>query len=79
MNVLDTQAKLHKAQDALRRQLERTEEAQREVDRLTECHRTQIARSMLSKNEEERVMARGISHFYEVPTPETLALQEEGE
>lgn len=79
MSVLDSQANLTKAKDKLQKALERTEEAQREVDRLTELHRAQILKSMLSKNEEERVMARGISHFWEVPIPETLALQEEGE
>jgi len=69
-SVLYTQAQLSKAQDKLRRALERTEEAKREVDRLRELHRAQIARSMLSSDEEERIMARGVSHFWSVPIPE---------
>lgn len=66
-SVLDSQARLHKAEKQLRSIMEGVRKLEAKIAELKDAHRAQIARSLLSKDEEERRMAANIAAWWEVP------------
>lgn len=67
--LLESQARLHKAEKQLRSVMEGVRKLEAKIAELKEAHRAQIALSLTAKDPEERQMAASISTWWEVPVP----------
>lgn len=68
-SVLDTQRRLLALEDTRRGLEEKLAKVNERIEKAKEAHREQIAKSLTSKNPEEREMAQRVATFWDVPLP----------